>query len=124
MYQVIASFRREGAKASTASHILEALRFFDAIVRFKYINLEEVLSSRVRGVAQDLIAKGSAEAEGLTNPSASRGPGAPHGIVFRMGSMRSGTVLVLHPFLLSLVRLTECYLAGPHGRRRRAAAPC
>ena len=54
MYQVIASFRREGAKASTASHILEALRFFDAIVRFKYINLEEVLSSRVRGVAQDL----------------------------------------------------------------------
>ena len=27
MYQVIASFRREGSKASTASHILEALRF-------------------------------------------------------------------------------------------------
>ena len=49
MYQVIASFRHEGAKASTASHILEALRFFNAIVRFKYLNLEEVLSSRVRG---------------------------------------------------------------------------
>ena len=54
MYQVFVSCRHEGAKASTASHILEAMRFSQTLVRFKYINLEDVSSSRVRGVAQDL----------------------------------------------------------------------
>lgn len=54
IYKLFSDIRDRGSKASTASHILEALRFFHATARFKYMDLEEALSSRVRGVAQDL----------------------------------------------------------------------
>ena len=57
IYSLFSDIRDGGSKASTASHILEALRFFHATARFKHMDLEEVLSSRVRGVAQDLKLK-------------------------------------------------------------------
>ena len=116
MYQVIASFRHEGAKASTASHILEALRFFNAIARFKYLNLEEVLSSRVRGVAQDLRLRKAPlrQRDSLTHRRV-EAFGAPHGIMFRLGAVCRGTILVLHPLFLSLGRLTERCLPEPYG---------
>ena len=55
MYRILCLFRDEGSSASTPSHVLEALAFFDSVARFFYMRLDDVLSSRCRGVARDMF---------------------------------------------------------------------
>ena len=54
LYATLCAFRTEGAKPSTANHILEALRFFDGVCKLLYTSLDSVTSSRSRGVAREL----------------------------------------------------------------------
>ena len=49
--------RLEGnAGAASGSHLIEALRFLDATVGFVHVSMEDILSSRYRGLAQQMHA--------------------------------------------------------------------
>ena len=54
LYGVLCALRSWGAKPSTANHRLEALRFFDGVCKFLFVNLDMIISSRSRGVAREL----------------------------------------------------------------------
>ena len=54
LYGVLCALRSWGAKPSTANHMLEALRFFDGVCKFLFVNLDMIISSRSRGVAREL----------------------------------------------------------------------
>ena len=54
LYAVLCTLRSWGAKPSTANHMLEALRFFDGVCKFLFVNLDMIISSRSRGVAREL----------------------------------------------------------------------
>eukprot|EP00439_Symbiodinium_sp_Y106_P001844 s3290_g1.t1 len=54
LYATLCALRAGGAKASTANHMLEALRFFDGVCKFLFVSLDMIFSSRSRGVAREL----------------------------------------------------------------------
>ena len=54
LYATLCALRAGGAKASTANHMLEALRFFDGVCKFLFVSLDMIISSRSRGVAREL----------------------------------------------------------------------
>ena len=54
IYSMFRALREEGAKASTAPHMLEALNFLNGIAGFLFMSLDSVISARTRGVAREL----------------------------------------------------------------------
>ena len=54
LYATLCALRAGGAKASTANHMLEALRFFDGVCKLLFVSLDTIISSRSRGVAREL----------------------------------------------------------------------
>lgn len=55
LYEVICTLRRDGAGATSAQHLIEALFFLSGTVQFKAIDINAVVSIRCKGAARDLF---------------------------------------------------------------------
>ena len=57
LYNHMCFLREEGAAPTRASHLLEALRFFDASLKFQKTDIKTVISMRVHGASHALYVK-------------------------------------------------------------------
>ena len=55
LYEVICTLRRDGAGATSAQHLIEALYFLSGTVQFKAIDIQTTISVRCKGAARDLF---------------------------------------------------------------------
>ena len=55
LYMVLCLMREQGAGATAAQHMLEALHFLEATAKLVLIDLRSVISGRCRGVARDMF---------------------------------------------------------------------
>ena len=51
LYQHVCYLRESGAAPTRSAHLLEALRFFDAILKFRKFDINAVISTRVQGAS-------------------------------------------------------------------------
>ena len=54
LYLALCEMRESGAGATSAQHMIEALHFLDASVKFLLVDLRAVVSGRCKGVAKDM----------------------------------------------------------------------
>ena len=54
LYMALCEMRESGAGATSAQHMIEALHFLDASVKFLLVDLRAVVSGRCKGVAKDM----------------------------------------------------------------------
>ena len=54
LYAALCAMREEGAGATTAQHMIEALHFLDSTIKLRLMDVRTVVSGRCKGVARDM----------------------------------------------------------------------